>query len=122
MDIALLIFGLLAGAYLMRFVFPDGTTPSVVGPRLAIVRWVLLCAVTILATLLLIEVSLSRGRVVFRFFDDSRPVGLLAGVYAATTIFLLLASPFFFRRLRPLAVLSWLVAVLSAFWSLLPVY
>ena len=122
MDIAFLAAGLIVSAYLVQFVFPDGAAPRSVTSRFVAWRWAFLCATTILAALSFMQVLLSR-RIIFKFFDYPYYVGGVLGiVYALTTIFSLVASPFFFRRVRPWAVSSWFLAAFSAFWSLAPVY
>ena len=82
-------------------------------------RWVFLSATTALGISLFMWM---RGGLFFDFLNYPYRAGFIAVVYLATMIFLLIGSPFFFRRLGVLAFLAWLVAILALLWIAQPVF
>ena len=82
--------------------------------RTAVWRWIFLCCETSLITLLVVENIQSYCG--YRYIDDLyHPIGawIVKGIEIGTCLFLLFVSPFFFRRLGILAVISWLSALVS---------
>ena len=79
---------------------------------MAVWRWIFLCCATSLITLLILtNIHEYRGN---RYMDNFyHPIGfwIVKGISIGTDLFLLFVSPFFFRRLGILAVISWLIAL-----------
>ena len=107
--------------------------PPVANRRMVVWRWVFLCALTALITLLCIKVLCNDRRgIIVNLLGDLCPrefhgsiflaESFLGIVFAVTTIFLLFASPFFFLRFRGLAIMAWFIATIAALCLTLPTF
>jgi hypothetical protein len=85
--------------------------------------WLFFCSLISNSTLLFIYwIQLSRG---YKFVDHSNyPVrgGIVDGTFIATTLFLCLIGPFFFRRLKVLAILGWVIGAISFLFICSPTF
>lgn len=87
-------------------------------------RWVFLFSITSNVTVLLISyIQSCRGyKYVDTFYHPIRG-GIIVGTSGVTTLFLVFASPLFFRgRLHVLAVIGWIYGVLAFLFECLPTF
>ena len=87
----------------------------------AIWRWVFLCCQTaLLALLALATVELRRGHSAIEGPD--RPLQVVIVALLSLTVFLLCASPFFFRRVGAVAVAAWVSSLVAIVSMVLPIF
>lgn len=87
----------------------------------AVWRWVFLCAQTVLLTLLaLITLDLHRSHAAVE--GTPRFLHLLERGFLLLACFLLVAGPFFFRRLGWIALTAWIGALAALVWTFVPVF
>ena len=78
---------------------------------------------TALITIVLVSMIQSgRGYRHFDFFYNPIRALIIVWTFIGTSLFLLFASPFFFRRLGYLAIAGWIVAIFSILWAAQPTF